>query len=399
MTTMRPRQSDNVRSELLQLVALHGMDNRAALAARTGISQSAVGGHVEALIEAGALIEVGLRATGSRGRPVYELAIAPDTGLVLVAELGIAGARLAVGSLDGNLKSMETIEFQITDGPAAVLATITDRLRTMLESYGETILPVRGLVVALPGPVDDLNGTVVRPSLMPGWDGYPVASEMSARFCCPVEVHNDVNMMAAGEALSLDADELPMIYLKVGSGLGCGIVLPDGSLLHGKHGSAGDIAHIPAPGRPDVLCECGNVGCMDAVASVRAIIQQLEQVPGVLGDQPRTSRTIVDLLQRGDPHAVRAMRDAAATLGEAVVLLVHLFNPATILVGGLVAIATDDVVASIRGTVYQRAQPLATRSLSIRQGALKELAGVTGSMRRAVEMAFSPDAVREVTGR
>jgi predicted NBD/HSP70 family sugar kinase len=253
---------------------------------------------------------------------------------------------------------------------------------------------VRALVIALPGPVDDRNGTVVRPTLMPGWDGYPVAAELADRFGCPVEVHNDVNMMAAGEALNLSADALPMIYLKVGSGLGCGIVLPDGSLLHGKDGGAGDIAHIPAPGRPEVLCECGNFGCMDAVCSVRAIIRDLAEIPGVLGDAPRNSRTLVELLRRGEANAVHAMREAASTLGEAVVLLVHLFNPATILIGGLVTYASDDVVASIRGTVYQRALPLATRSLSIRPGQLQHLAGVTGALRRAVEMAFSPEALR-----
>lgn len=394
------RQVNDVRSEMMRLVALHGVDNRAELAHRVGISASAAGGHVDFLLAAGALTELGVRATGGRGRPVYQLGVAKQAGVVIAAEIGVTGARLAVGNLGAGLRAAATVEFDIADGPTRILALIADHLDALLADKEIDQAKVLALVIALPGPVDDHNGTTVRPSIMPGWDGYPVSAEMSARFGCPVEVHNDVNMMAAAEALALTPAELPMIYLKIGSGLGCGIVLPDGSILHGKDGGAGDIAHIPAPGRPNVLCACGNVGCMEAVVSTRAILRQLDQdMPGLLADAPRNSQTLLNLLQRGDPHALRATRDAAAVVGEAVVLLVHLFNPATIYIGGLVATATEDVVATIRGIVYQRALPLVTRSLKIASGPLRQNAGLTGVLRRAIEMAFSADNIAQLSAR
>jgi predicted NBD/HSP70 family sugar kinase len=201
--------------------------------------------------------------------------------------------------------------------------------------------------------------------------------------------------MAAGEALTLSPDELPMIYLKLGMSLGCGLVLADGTVFHGRDGGAGDIAHIRAPGNSGELCACGNLGCVEVVASTSAILNRLEGTPGLTADRPRNSWTLLELLERGDPHALRATREAAAVIGEATVLLVHLLNPATILIGG--PLGTDDVIASIRGTVYQRAPSLLTRSLRIRAAPLGTYSGVTGGLRRAIEIALTPDQLTRLT--
>src|SRR5258707_951964 len=80
-----------------------------------------------------------------------------------------------------------------------------------------------------------------------------------------VLVDNDVNTMALGEYTHRQASR-HLLYVKVGTGIGCGVV-SDGVLHRGASGAAGDIGHIQLPGHEDVLCHCGNTGCVEAVAS------------------------------------------------------------------------------------------------------------------------------------
>ncbi|QDG88191.1 ROK family transcriptional regulator [Pseudarthrobacter sp. NIBRBAC000502770] len=391
---MTVQKVDEIRSRLAVLVALHGGDNRAELSAKTSLSPSTVGAHVDHLIQQGVLAEVGAKRLGGRGRPIYQLAMNNTAGVVLVAELGAVGAMLAVGDLSGRVLASELADdIEMTPGPGEVLEEICARLLDLLHSLSLTESAVRAFVIALPGPIDDVNGTVVRPTLLPGWDGYPIASELHARFGWAVELHNDANMMAAGEALALTPAELPMVFLKIGSGIGCGVVLEDGSIFQGKDGSAGDIAHTPASGSHDVLCGCGRVGCLEAVTSTRAILGKLRGDGAGFPFDPYASRKLAKLLEEGDPSAVLEVRRAAEIVGDAAALLVQIINPATVVIGGLVAAASDTVIASVRGRVYQSSQPLAVRSLVIRPSLLGEKAGVTGALRRAVEIALAPERI------
>ena len=110
----------------------------------------------------------------------------------------------------------------------------------------------------------------VAPPIMPGWNQYPVRSVLAQHFGCPVLVDNDVNIMALGEmhaGLARTVDDL--LFVKVGTGVGCGIVV-DGKVYRGVSGSAGDIGHIRIDDEGPV-CACGNVGCLEAHFSGAAL--------------------------------------------------------------------------------------------------------------------------------
>ena len=130
--------------------------------------------------------------------------------------------------------------------------------------------PVRAAVIGVPGPVDDQHGIPVRPPIMPGWHAYPVAARLRRTFGCPVLLENDVNLRALGEARALPADQAPLLFVKVGTGIGGGLISGAGELHHGADGAAGDIGHVRVRGGPDVRCVCGNVGCIEALASASA---------------------------------------------------------------------------------------------------------------------------------
>ncbi|MEV0088452.1 ROK family protein [Saccharopolyspora sp. NPDC050642] len=381
-----------VHSGLARLIASGAAETRVELVRATGLARSTVNSHLDALIAAGVVVERGPVGSGGRGRPAHRLAIAPRAGVVLAADVGVHSTRLAVADLGQDVLAERQVALDIANGPEHSLDVLTKHLHDLLGDCEVARDEVKALVMGLPGPVDPRLGMPVRPPIMPGWDGFPVGDAMAERFACTASVDNDVNLMALGEARALPPEESPLLFLKIGTGIGGGIVSAGGELHRGSDGAAGDIGHIRVPGADDVVCQCGNVGCVEAVASAEAVIRALRTEE----DGPQSTEDLARLLRDGDATAVRQVRSAAATIGEVVAMLVHFYNPKRIVLGGLITAAGDDMLAGIRGVVYRRALPLATRNLSLVNSALGRSAGLAGAVVAAIEDVLSPDGIHRL---
>jgi predicted NBD/HSP70 family sugar kinase len=203
-----------------------------------------------------------------------------------------------------------------------------------------------------------------------------------------VLVDNDVNIMARGEHWMHWREIDHLLMIKVGTGIGCGIVA-GGEIHRGARGAAGDIGHIRATAREDVVCRCGNIGCLEAVAGGQALAARLAET----GLDASHSRDVVRLVRAGDATAVRMVRDAGRTLGEVLAGTVNFFNPAVIVVGGDIAEAHAQLLAGVREGIFSRSLPLATRDLRIVPSRLSDRAGVIGAAIMAVEHILAPDTV------
>ncbi|WP_367038393.1 ROK family protein [Streptomyces sp. Je 1-332] len=374
-----------VRSSLARLIAAGAAPSRVSLVRATGLSRTAVNTHLEPLLRAGLVVEDGQAAGGGRGRPAHRLALAHRADVVVVADVGTQSARLAVVHLDQTQLVRQEIALDIALGPVAGLDALEQGLLGALAEAAVEPSAVRCLVVGLPGPVDAQLGRPVRPPIMPGWDGFPVSDTLRERFGCPVLVDNDVNLMALGEARARPPEESPLLYLTIGMGIGGGLVSADGSLHRGADGAAGDIGHVRAASRDDVVCVCGNVGCVEAIASAGAVLRRLQ----TQGRDLATIEDLAALLRSGDPGAVRAVRGATEPIGEVVATLVHFYNPRTIVIGGLISTGSDDVLAGVRSVVYRRALPLATRNLLLSHSILGD-AGIAGGVAAGIETVLAP---------
>ncbi len=378
-------------SELACLVADGTATTRSALAPVTGLSRAAIAQRVDLLIARGLLVETEPAAT-DRGRPPLTLDLASDTVLVAGVDLGATHSRIALATLGGHVLAEEARRLDINDGPERVLTDVAECLEALLAHAGRPSTHVRALGIGVPGPVEASTGTVIRPPIMQGWDGYRVPAFFQSRYPAPVLVDNDVNMMAFGEYAHRRASE-HLLYVKVGTGIGCGIV-SSGVPHRGASGAAGDIGHIQLPGHEDVLCHCGNTGCVEAVASGAAIAAALREA----GIPAQGARDVVRLVSEGHPAARRQVRLAGQRIGEVLASLVSFHNPDTIVIGGILAQLHEDLLADVRGVIYRRALPLATRSLAIETSVLGERAGVLGAARLATRHLLSPRGIGEFIG-
>jgi predicted NBD/HSP70 family sugar kinase len=372
-------------SELAGLVA-GGATRRSQLATATGLSRAAVAQRVDLLIDRGLLVETGTVAT-DRGRPPLTLQLASHHAVVCAVDLGATHSTVAVAELGGAVLAETTEGLDINDGPDAVLTGLDEQIGRLLAAAGRPAEHVRAISIGVPGPVEASTGTVVRPPIMRGWDGTCVPDFFTGRYAAPVLVDNDVNMMALGEYGHRPATA-HLLYVKVGTGIGCGIV--SGGVVHrGATGAAGDIGHIRVPGHDDVLCHCGNTGCVEAVASGAAIAATLREA----GLPAEHAADVVRLVAAGDPLARRQVRLAAQRIGDVLASLVSFYNPDTIVLGGSIASLHDDLLADIRAAVYRRALPLATRTVAIETTLLGRRAGIEGARRLAVHHLLSPQGI------
>ncbi|WP_026151428.1 ROK family transcriptional regulator [Streptomyces prunicolor] len=376
---------------VLDLVVSGEATSRAEISRRSGLARSTVGQQVDHLVARGILQELESRES-VRGRPPRVLTISPQAGTIAVADIDTLSSQVAIADLTQRVIAHETVDIRIDDGPKAVLDAVTERLSSLLAKHGRDPGRVRETVVGLPGPVDFQHGCAVRPTGMPGWDGYPVAEHLRTAFGCPVVVDNDVNLMALGEAGQAEADT-PLLCIKIASGIGAGIVTANGDVYRGADGAAGDIGHIRAVGGGDVLCACGNIGCVGALASHRAILRSLG-IPESTGEDPlHGAHELALRVANSDPPALHALRQAATEIGEVVAMLVHMFNPRTLVLGGPLSELRDDLLSGVRAVVYQRALPLATRKLTITTTQLGAAAGIHGGIALATRDIFSPPGI------
>ena len=373
-------------SELACLVADGAAITRSTLMNATGLSRAAIAQRVDLLIERGVLVETGPAAV-DRGRPPFTLDLASDQVLVAGVDLGATHGRLALTTLGGRVLAESARELDINAGPDRILGLVREDLARLCAQAGRPTGSLRAIGIGVPGPVEAVSGTVVRPPIMQGWDGSRIPAFFEDGFTATVLVDNDVNMMAFGEYVHRRESE-HLLYIKVGTGIGCGIV--SGGVPHrGASGAAGDIGHIRLPGHDEVPCHCGNTGCVEAVASGSALAAALRAE----GLEAHGAGDVVRLVSEGHPVARRQVRLAGQRIGEVLASLVSFHNPDTIVIGGVLAQLHEDLLADIRGVIYRRALPLATRSLRIETSVLGEHAGVVGSARLAARHLLSPHGI------
>jgi predicted NBD/HSP70 family sugar kinase len=368
---------------LLELIRGGPGLTRADLARLTGLGRAAVSQRIDRLVEGGLVLETGdLPSTG--GRPPSSLVFNGGSGVVLAADLGATHARLALTDLSGKVLAELAEDLEIARGPETVLDVVADQFGYLLEQAGRDVGELRGIGMGVPGPVEFASGRPISPPIMPGWDGFSISGHLGNRFDVPVLVDNDVNIMAVGEHWTNWRSERDLLFVKVGTGIGCGIIA-ERRIYRGAQGAAGDIGHISVAGE-DVTCECGNTGCLEAVAGGRALARSARD----LGFEARNSRDVVVLARAQNPEVVRLIRDSGRVLGGVLAGLVNAFNPSVIVIGGDVAEIHEQLFAGVREVVYQRATPLATQHLEIARSTLGDRAGTVGAAVLAIEHVLSP---------
>lgn len=239
----------------------------------TGLARSTVSQRLDALLEGRWITPAG-EAISSGGRPAVAFTFNGAARLVLAADIGATHTRIALTDLNAHVLAEQSTNMRIEEGPEHVLTWLVKAFGSLLAECDRTASELCGVGIGLPGPVEHSTGRPVNPPIMPGWDGFDVTGWLGSRLGVPVLVDNDVNIMALGEHWTTSHGVEHLLFVKVGTGIGCGIVT-ERRLHRGAQGAAGDIGHIRVAAAADQLCRCGNTGCLEAIAGGAALATRL----------------------------------------------------------------------------------------------------------------------------
>lgn len=196
-----------------------------------------------------------------------------------------------------------------------------------------------GVGIGVPGPVDG-NG-VVNKCVNLGWGVFNIAEELSKLTGFPVKAGNDANVAALGEYWKGGGQGCRnMVFATLGTGVGGGIVI-DGQLLHGAHGSGGEIGHMVLNREETEPCGCGKFGCAEQYCSATGIVRLAKrhlaatEAPSSLRDlQTISAKDIFDAGKAGDLLAQEILTYYYSLLGEFLADLCCVVNPEAVVLGG-----------------------------------------------------------------
>ncbi|CAN5912682.1 ROK family transcriptional regulator [soil metagenome] len=360
--------------------------SRHGMAERLGFSKSKANALIAGLVDQGLLAESGLQKS-SGGRRAENLQLSVALGVLVAIDIGATSIDVAVLRPDLTMMAQHSESADVRDGPGVLLARVRTLMRELLARCGSTAKDVIGIGIGVPGPVNFENGQLVNPPLMPAWDSFSIRDYLREDYAAPVFVDNDVNLMALGELWRLQRSLSNFLVIKVGTGIGCGIVC-HGEVYRGAAGSAGDVGHICVD-QEGPRCHCGNLGCVEVMAAGPAITRmavaaaetgQSAALAECLRAHGRIEALDVGQASReGDAAANGIIQRAGSLIGQMLASVVNFFNPSHVFIGGGITRIGPLFLASVRQSVYQRSLALSTRHLEIQYTPLGTQGGLIGA--------------------
>ncbi|WP_432836623.1 ROK family protein [Dactylosporangium sp. CA-092794] len=389
------------RSLVLALVKEGGPVSRASIARSTTLAKPTVSAIVDELIAEGLVREIGPGSTAvSGGRPPILLEFNARSQLVVGVHIGARRTTIAIGDAAG--EEVARREFPtprptggtLRDGPApadpaVVLGRVASEARAAIAGAGLPAAKIAAVGAVLPGLTDFHTGVcLLAPNL--GWRDVPVREILAAGLDAPVYVHNAGQAAAVAENLEGAGERVgDLALLYAGTGLSAG-VLSDGRVFHGVGGTAGEIGHNAVPGL-DEPCNCGNIGCLETVASGPAIVRAARRALAA-GERSTLAeldgfdaRDVTAAAQAGDAVAGRVIAAVGEHLGLAASWLINAYNPALVVVGGGLAAIGDLLLEPLRAAAARHALAPALRGVEIRASVLGPDAEVRGAVLLALQ--------------
>lgn len=278
-------------------------------------------------------------------------------------DLGGTNLRIAAVDEHGTLLHKVTLGTEVAKGRDFVVGEMTTAIQQMIDTL-KAPGKLEGIGIGVPGIIDMATGFLFESPNLPGWDNYPVHSDIERRLGTPVILENDANAAALGEKwLGAGRDVDTMVMLTLGTGVGGGIVM-DGKIWHGMSGMAGELGHITV--YPDGhICGCSNNGCLEQYASATAITRMANEAIKAGGANGLralrdahpaefNSKTIYLAAVQGDRDAQEVFNKVGVALGIALADIINAFNPHMFVLGGGAASAWDAFSPSMYAELLKR---------------------------------------------
>ena len=336
---------------------------RIALAKKLELSQSAITKIVNRLLKSGLVMESACLET-VRGRKPIELQVNTRLAVSLAVRINRNYISAVLCAIDGAVVSRDTRPISAQEGIAAAVVTLKALIGHMLENLP---LPVWGIGIALPGPLDVRRERIAIMTGFPGWNEVDLIGELGSEFHLPVFLDHDANCGARGETWYGDCKHCnSLVYVLCDRGIGVGFVLGE-DLYANPRGFTGEFGHMSincfGP-----KCECGNHGCLELYASTVALEREYQREVFESGSDREavpSAPDICNLVRAGDAVARRAFARVSRYLAFGTVSLINLFNPETVVFDDRITEGGPYFLEVVRDTLQRHLLPSIYNDLQV----------------------------------
>jgi glucokinase-like ROK family protein len=355
----------NSGTVIVEALAGNGGISRADLAKRSGLSAPTISRIIEGLIREGLVTEIGAGISHGGRKPTL-LRFSGVDSYIIGIDLGTTNIYGALTDLDAKVIAEIKTPTRIEGGFDRVMERTSEVISELRGQLANKKGRICGIGLAIAGLINR-EREIVEFSPDFHWHDVDVRAALRRKHSdIPIIFDNVTRLMALGEIwYGAGRNYQDFVMVNIGYGIGAGIIIR-GTPLYGNLGMAGEFGHITFDKDSEAQCECGNFGCLEALASGNAIAKfarkELERgaasdlLGACDGDPSRlTAEMVAQSAKRGDRVAWKVFDLAAEYIGVGIAGLINLYNPEAVFIGGGVAQAGDILFDRVRKTVQARA--------------------------------------------
>ena len=387
-------------SEVVRLIRTGKAQTRPELADATRLGRNVISQRIQTAQDLGLVEPSGAaRSRGGRAAEVWEFR--GDAGHILVGLVGSSAFTIALTNLSGHLDARSDVAWKHEDDPEPAVGRMAAEMRSLLAAHPVDRLWEIG--VGTPAPINFTTGRSADPVPVTALN-YRMPADFDVRrwfideFETPAWTDSVVHLATLGATTAPDAPP-DMVYIRIGTGLGCGLVSQ--SRIHrGATWIAGELNHITMSDDPQRICHCGRIGCLETYSSGWAMVGDARRALAE-GRSPYLARIaqvreleLADIdagVKFGDSACVEVVVRAADMLGRALASLITLFNPARVTIGGFPISRNGLLQRVVERTIRANTLAASVANLEIMLGDPAQGDGITGGAELVTDALLSPE--------
>lgn len=337
------------------------------------------------MIEDGIVKDYGKVAETKGGRKPNLFGLLPDSAFFLGVDVGQSHISIALSDLQKKLiKVSENIPYNLENNInslESLCKLITDFITTLTIPKDKIL----GIGINLSGRVNYATGYSYS---FFNFSETPLSKVIESKIGVRVFLENDSRSMAFGELnLGVVKDEKNILFVNMDYGLGLGVII-NGQLYYGKSGYSGEFGHMPIFNN-EQLCHCGKKGCLETEAAGWALIRMFNEKiqsgsTSILFEKNKKRKEvnmndIINAANNDDVLSIELIGKIGEKIGRGIALLINLFNPELIILGGSLATTGEYIRLPIKSAIHKYSLSIVNNDTQIKTSELGARAGILGA--------------------
>jgi len=391
---------------ILDIIRRYGPISRIEIADITGLTPATITNITSELIDNKLIIE-GETGDSSGGRRPIMLKVRGDYYRVIGVYIGSKKIRIITSDLMANIKFKKEIKYDVENVTIEYIKEILDKeIIPIISKYKSKKKEIIGIGVGIHGIVDSNQGiSVMAPNL--GWKNVNISELLYDSYGIPVFIDNNTRTMALGENWFGSGKNASSFFcLNIEYGVGGSFFIND-KPINGNSFGAGEIGHTTVDINGEV-CSCGNKGCLETVASVKALLKQAyEKYPDnknsaiykgkeITGVKDINPEDLYEAAKQGDELATSLIRKMGENIGIGIANIINILNPELVIINGEIISTGEILLKPIIDTVRKRGFANSVNSTGIVLSKLGNVAYLKGAVVLAAQHIFdNPQIIKK----